>query len=92
VDSPGDNLLAEFPSVVDAVNCAAEIQRDLAARNAKLPEDRRMAFRIGAALTLAEIGPGAKQAVPALKDLLTDEDKIAREGEEVALKKIQGEQ
>jgi|Deesub1362A_J573_1020465.scaffolds.fasta_scaffold00689_17 TolB-like protein/Tfp pilus assembly protein PilF len=47
VDSPGDNLLAEFTSVVDAVNCAVEIQRELAERNAELPEDRRMQFRIG---------------------------------------------
>jgi len=38
VDSPGDNLLAEFPSVVDAVNCAVEIQRGLAERNDDLPE------------------------------------------------------
>jgi len=47
VDSPGDNLLAEFASVVDAVNCAVEIQRELAVRNTELPEDRRMEFRIG---------------------------------------------
>ncbi|NIQ39605.1 MAG: tetratricopeptide repeat protein, partial [Proteobacteria bacterium] len=47
VDSPGDNLLAEFASVVDAVQCAVEIQRDLATRNADLPENRRMEFRIG---------------------------------------------
>jgi adenylate cyclase len=47
VDYPGDNLLAEFASVVDAVNCAVAIQRGLAERNAKLPENRRMEFRIG---------------------------------------------
>ena len=47
VDAPGDNLLAEFASVVDAVQCAAEIQRELAERNAELPEERRMVFRIG---------------------------------------------
>ena len=47
VDSPGDNLLAEFASVVDAVNCAVEIQRELAERNAELPPARQMAFRIG---------------------------------------------
>jgi TolB-like protein/class 3 adenylate cyclase len=47
VDSTGDNLLAEFPSVVDAVQCAVEIQEDLKARNAELPERRRMAFRLG---------------------------------------------
>ncbi len=47
VDSPGDNLLAEFASVIDAVQCALEIQEELKARNADLPENRRMEFRIG---------------------------------------------
>jgi adenylate cyclase len=47
VDSPGDNLLAEFTSVVNAVESAVEIQRELKAKNAELPEDRRMEFRIG---------------------------------------------
>jgi len=47
VDAPGDNLLAEFSSVIDAVNCAVEIQRELAERNAELPSARIMAFRIG---------------------------------------------
>jgi adenylate cyclase len=47
VDSPGDNILAEFTSVVDAVNCAVEIQRELAERNAELPVERKMEFRIG---------------------------------------------
>jgi len=47
VDSPGDNILAEFPSVVDSVNCAVEIQRDLTKRNTELPYNRQMQFRIG---------------------------------------------
>ncbi len=47
VDSPGDNMLAEFSSVVDAVRGAVEIQEELAIRNAELPEKRRMEFRIG---------------------------------------------
>ncbi len=47
VDSPGDNILAEFTSVVDAVSCAVEIQQRLAERNADLPDDRKMQFRIG---------------------------------------------
>ncbi len=47
VDSPGDNLLAEFGSVVDAVKCAVEIQKELKTHNAALPEERRMEFRIG---------------------------------------------
>jgi adenylate cyclase len=47
VDSPGDNLLAEFASVVDAVQSAVAIQREIRARNGELPLDRRMEFRIG---------------------------------------------
>ncbi|MGD2125229.1 MAG: adenylate/guanylate cyclase domain-containing protein [Desulfobacteraceae bacterium] len=47
VDSPGDNLLAEFTSVVDAVEAAVRIQRELEAKNAELPANRRMEFRIG---------------------------------------------
>jgi adenylate cyclase len=47
VDSPGDNLLAEFASVVDAVQCAVATQKELQARNTELPENRKMQFRIG---------------------------------------------
>jgi adenylate cyclase len=47
VDSPGDALLAEFPSAIEAVQSAVAIQRELAGRNASLPEHRRMRFRIG---------------------------------------------
>jgi len=47
VDAPGDNVLAEFGSVVDAVQCAVEIQKELKTRNAELSENRRMEFRIG---------------------------------------------
>jgi len=47
VDAPGDNVLAEFASVVDAVQCAVEIQEELKARNTNLPENRMMEFRIG---------------------------------------------
>jgi adenylate cyclase len=47
VDATGDNILAEFASVVDAVRCAVEIQKELKTRNEALPENRRMEFRIG---------------------------------------------
>jgi adenylate cyclase len=47
VDATGDNLMAEFASVVDAVQCAVEVQQVLRAKNALLPENRRMEFRIG---------------------------------------------
>ena len=47
VDSPGDNLLAEFSSVVDAVQCAVAVQNEIQTRNAELPDNRRMEFRIG---------------------------------------------
>jgi TolB-like protein/class 3 adenylate cyclase len=46
-DAKGDAILAEFPSAVNAVSCAVEIQRQLAERNAALPDARRMLFRIG---------------------------------------------
>lgn len=47
MDTPGDNILAEFASVVDSVSCAVEIQRVLAKRNNELPDGSRMHFRIG---------------------------------------------
>jgi adenylate cyclase len=47
VDSPGDALLAEFPSAVEAVLSALQIQQELGRRNAQLAEHRRMHFRIG---------------------------------------------
>ncbi len=47
VDAPGDAVLAEFNSVVDAVQCAVAVQKELQARNAELPENRWMQFRIG---------------------------------------------
>jgi TolB-like protein/class 3 adenylate cyclase/Flp pilus assembly protein TadD len=47
VDAPGDNLLAEFGSVVDATECAVKIQNDLKAKNVDLPDNCRMPFRIG---------------------------------------------
>jgi len=53
VDFTGDSLLAEFGSVVDAIECAVMLQQDLATRNAELPEERRMQFRIG--INLGEV-------------------------------------
>jgi adenylate cyclase len=47
VDAKGDNLLAEFASVVDAVRCGVEIQKELKVKNDELPENRKMEFRIG---------------------------------------------
>jgi TolB-like protein/class 3 adenylate cyclase/tetratricopeptide (TPR) repeat protein len=47
VKTTGDGMLAEFASVVDAVRCAVEVQRGIADRNAEIPEDKRIAFRIG---------------------------------------------
>jgi len=68
VDSPGDNLLAEFGSVVDAVQCAVSIQKELHTRNADLPENRRMEFRIGINLG----------------DVIEEEDRIYGDGVNVA--------
>ncbi|NNK14878.1 MAG: adenylate/guanylate cyclase domain-containing protein, partial [Desulfofustis sp.] len=47
VDSPGDNLLAEFNSVVDSLRCAWAVQKELTSRNDQLAENRQMKFRIG---------------------------------------------
>ncbi len=47
VKTMGDGLLVEFASVVDAVECAVEIQKGMAERNADEPDDRRIVFRIG---------------------------------------------
>ena len=47
IDTPGDNLLAKFGSVLAALSCAMEVQRELAKRNAVLPDHRKMEFRIG---------------------------------------------
>jgi adenylate cyclase len=68
IDSPGDNLLAEFASVVDAVQCAVEIQEVLKARNANLPDNRKMLFRIGINLG----------------DVIEDDDRIYGDGVNIA--------
>jgi adenylate cyclase len=68
VDSPGDNVLAEFASVVDAVRCGVQIQEDLKASNEELPPDRKMEFRIG-------INTG---------DVIQDGDRIYGDGVNVA--------
>jgi adenylate cyclase len=47
VKTTGDGMLVEFPSVVDAVRCAAEVQRAMIDREAGMPEDRRIRFRVG---------------------------------------------
>jgi class 3 adenylate cyclase len=68
VDTTGDNLLAEFTSAVDAVNCSVEIQRELAERNTELPYERRMEFRIG-----VNVG-----------DVVEEEDRIYGDGVNIA--------
>ena len=59
VDAPGDNLLAEFANVLDAVQCAVAIQRELHARNTALPPPRRMQFRLG--LNLGDVIPDGER-------------------------------
>jgi len=68
VDSPGDNLLAEFASAVDAVKSAVAIQQDLKTRNAELEEHRKMEFRIG-----LNVG-----------DVITDEGRLYGDGVNIA--------
>src|SRR3990170_2471050 len=64
----GDGMLVEFPSVVSAVECAAGIQRDMRERNADIPEERRIEFRIGINLG----------------DVIVDDDDIFGDGVNVA--------
>jgi adenylate cyclase len=66
VKTTGDGLLAEFPSVVDAVRCAAELQRGVIDREPEVPEDRRIRFRIGINLgdIIAEGGPAPPPQCP----------------------------
>jgi len=47
VDSPGDNLLAEFSSAVNAVECSVEIQKKLKKENSRFVEDKRLELRVG---------------------------------------------
>ena len=68
VDSPGDNLLAEFGSVVDATGCAVKIQEALQIKNAELSENKRLEFRIGINLG----------------DVLEDGDRIYGDGVNIA--------
>jgi adenylate cyclase len=68
VDSPGDNLLAEFGSVVDAVDCAVDIQKELKNKNQGLSDDRKMDFRIGIHLG----------------DILEEEERIYGDGVNIA--------
>jgi len=68
VDTPGDNLLAEFTSAVDALECAVKAQQALQAENASLPTERQMHFRIG--LNLG--------------DIIWDEDRIYGDGVNIA--------
>jgi TolB-like protein/class 3 adenylate cyclase len=68
VDAPGDNLLAEFTSAVDAVTGAVEIQRELAERNSELTDERKMHFRIG-----VNVG-----------DVVEEEDRIYGDGVNIA--------
>jgi len=75
VSTAGDSLLAEFASVVDAVQCAVEIQKELKTRNADLPESRRMEFRIG--INLGDV-------VEEREDILGDGVNIASRVESLA--------
>ncbi len=47
VKTTGDGILIEFPSVVDAVRCALDVQRGMASRNEEIPADQRIEFRVG---------------------------------------------
>ena len=68
VDAVGDNLLAEFGSAVDAVQCAVEVQKELKEKNQELPDDKRLQFRIS-----VNIG-----------DVIQDGDRIFGDGVNIA--------
>ena len=68
VDSPGDNVLADFVSVVDAVQCAVVVQKEIKTRNDKLSENRKMRFRVGINLG----------------DVISEEDRIYGDGVNIA--------
>jgi adenylate cyclase len=68
VDSPGDNILAEFVSVVNSLRCAWDVQQEIKSRNADLSENRRMNFRIGINLG----------------DVIEEEDRIYGDGVNIA--------
>src|SRR6266513_1821067 len=68
VKTTGDGLLVEFASVVDAVRCAVEVQREMIARNIDVPAERRIDFRIGVNLG----------------DIIIDENDIFSDGVNVA--------
>src|ERR1700724_2188456 len=68
VNTTGDGLLSEFASVVDAVRCAVEVQREMATRNSGVPAERRIDFRIGVNLG----------------DIIVDENDIFGDGVNVA--------
>jgi adenylate cyclase len=57
VKTTGDGLLVEFPSVVDAMRCAAEIQRGMIDRDPEMPDERRIRFRIGVNLGDVIVAP-----------------------------------
>src|SRR6185437_15166119 len=68
VKTTGDGLLIEFASIVDAVECAVEVQAAMAGRNAEVPAERRIEFRIGINLG----------------DIIIDEDDIFGDGVNIA--------
>ena len=69
VDAKGDNLLAKFVSVVDAVECALDVQNGLTGMNTSLPDHRKMAFRIGVNLgDVIEEGGVVPKLIPAPRD------------------------
>src|SRR5260370_9248582 len=57
VKTTGDGILIEFPSVVDAVRCAMDVQRDMAERNADVTDEQRIEFRVGINLVDIMIDP-----------------------------------
>src|SRR5262245_62723328 len=71
IDTAGDGILAEFPSVLNAVDCAVAIQRKMVERNSAIEPERRMEFRIGIKLG----------------DVIYESDRLFRDGANVTARR-----
>ena len=64
VKTTDDDLLLEFPSVVDAVRCSIEVQRGMAERNAAVASDHRIEFRVGIMATTSSAAAACRASAP----------------------------
>ena len=77
VKNTGDGLLAEFSSVVDAVRCAVDVQRSMVERNADVPQERRIEFRIGINVGDVMIDAGARSRRNCRRNSISTSDSLS---------------